>query len=263
MSGWAAIAVLAGCAALIGRMLMRFDKRLEAFVKGQEATSARIDAITELFSGVDVSVLRSHGMARLARAYAHVHEQDSYFVRAFAEVETGRHSSLLEGLGQGSVECVGENHDWLIALTTCTKRTLYAFSTSFDGDLWSSDPAQRYLEAQRTAIHSRGIDVRRLFLVQDESEVTESLERLCGSHSELGIEVRIGVWTRLGPRARVAVPSDFVLFDGELSYETHPDIQGLPVRTTLRMAPDHVQELIRRFHGLWEAATPPQPGGVS
>ncbi|MGW0863062.1 DUF6879 family protein [Streptomyces sp. NPDC002611] len=263
MSGWAAIVFPGGCAALIVWMLMRFDKRLKAMGKSHENALATIGAATEVLSGVDASVLRSRDMTRLARAYARILELDSHVVRIFAEVETGRHNSFLESLGQGRVECPGENHDWLLALTACAYRTLYAISTPLDRDFWGSEPAQWYLAAQREVIHSRGVDVRRLFLVRDESEVTESLERLCHSHSELGIEVRIVVLTQLGPRPQTAVLSDFVLFDGELSYEILPDIRGVPARTTLRTAPDHVQERISRFRDLWEAASPPDRDGVS
>ncbi len=126
---------------------------------------SKINDATELFSQVDRSVLRSDGVTRLARKYTQVGEHGSELVKTFAQEEIGRLASLMESLSNGSADCPGENHDWLIDLTTCAKETVYATSTSVDRDFWFSEPANRYLKAQERAIKQRGVVVRRLFLV--------------------------------------------------------------------------------------------------
>lgn len=162
----------------------------------------------------------------------------------------------MENLGNGTADCPGENHEWLIDLTKCVKRTLYATSTSVDRDFWSSEPARRYLAAQETAIKSRRVQIRRVFLVDDESEVTGSLRQLCERHGKLGIDARIAVRALLEPTAQMNSLNDFIVFDGELSCETEPDIRVMPARTTLKLTREHVEERVNRFNVLWEATEP-------
>ncbi len=223
---------------------------------------AKINAATELYSKVDGSVLRSDEVTRLVLGYTKVGEQGADIVKAFAEEELGRLALLMESLGNGTADCPGENHEWLIDLTKCVKRTLYATSTSVDRDFWSSEPARRYLAAQETAIKSRRVEIRRVFLVDEESEVTGSLRQLCERHRKFGIDARIAVRALLEPTAQMNSLNDFIIFDGELSYETEPDIRVMPAKTTLKMTHEHVEERINRFNVLWEATEPdraPEP----
>ncbi len=53
--------------------------------------------------------------------------------------------------------------------------------------------------------------------------------------------------------------NDFIVFDGELSYETEPDVEVMPAKTTLKMTREHVAERINRFTVLWEATEPADP----
>ncbi|MFC3578019.1 DUF6879 family protein [Streptomyces yaanensis] len=275
------VSVVLGGAALIVQYLMDFEQRLETMEASQkrriremreslsahheqmrravDESFAKINDATELFSQVDRSVLRSDGVTRLARKYTQVGEHGSEIVKTFAQEEIGRLASLMESLSNGSADCPGENHDWLIDLTTCAKKTVYATSTSVDRDFWFSEPANRYLKAQEKAIKQRGVVVRRLFLVSKPEDRTESLEQLCERHREFGIDARIAVRSLLPPPAQVTPLNDFIIFDGELSYETEPDVEVMPAKTTLKMTRDHVSERINRFTMLWEATEPAEP----
>jgi hypothetical protein len=275
------VTITVGTATLIVQYLVDFGDRLESIEGEQQRriremrdslarhheqmrsavdeSFAKINDATELFSQVDRSVLRSDGVTRLARKYTQVGQHGSEIVKTFAQEEIGRLASLMESLSNGSADCPGENHDWLIDLTTCAKKTVYATSTSVDRDFWFSEPANRYLKAQEEAIKQRGVVVRRLFLVSKPQDRTPSLERLCERHREFGIDARIAVRSELPPRAQVTPLNDFIIFDGELSYETEPDVEIVPAKTTLKMTREHVTERINRFNVLWEATAPTGP----
>lgn len=275
------LSIILGSATLIVQYLVDFGERLESIEENQkkrvrelrdrltahhmemlkvvDESFAKINAATELFSQVDRSVLRSDGVTMLARKYTQVGEQGSEIVKTFAQEEIGRLALLMDSLSNGSADCPGENHEWLIDLTTCANRTVYATSTSVDRDFWFSEPANRYLKAQEEAIRQRGVEVRRLFLVSRPEERTTGLERLCDRHREFGIDARIAVRSELPPRAQVTPLNDFIIFDGELSYETEPDVEVVPARTTLKMTRAHVAERVSRFNLLWEATEPVDP----
>ncbi|MCW7943560.1 hypothetical protein AAW14_16310 [Streptomyces hygroscopicus] len=282
------VSVVIGSATLIVQYLVDFGERLEAVEEYQkrrlrdmkdrltahhmemreavDESFAKINAATELFSQVDRSVLRSDGVTRLARKYTQVGEQGSEIVKTFAQEEIARLASLMESLSNGSADCPGENHEWLIDLTTCTKKTLYATSTDVDRDFWASEPAKRYLAAQGEAIKKRGVEVRRLFLVDELEDVTESLRKLCERQRTFGIDARIAVQSLLEPSAQVTPLNDFIIFDGELCYETEPDVRVVPAKTTLKMTPEHVGERVNRFNVLWEATETdhqPEPTAAS
>ncbi|MFF7328855.1 DUF6879 family protein [Streptomyces sp. NPDC090306] len=276
------VSIVLGGAALIIQYLVDFEQRLESMEGGQETSIremkeslaehhaemrraveesfAKINDATELFSQVDGSVLRSDGVTRLARKYTQVGEHGSEIVKTFAQEEIGRLASLMESLSNGSADCPGENHDWLIDLTTCARQTVYATSTSVDRDFWFSEPANRYLKAQEEAIKHRNVIVRRLFLVSRPEEATGGLEMLCARHREFGIDARIAIRSQLPPRAQVTPLNDFIVFDGQLCYETEPDVEVVPAKTTLKMTREHVQERIKRFNVLWEATEPAGQG---
>ncbi|WP_228473069.1 DUF6879 family protein [Streptomyces cyaneochromogenes] len=248
---WTASIVI-GSAVLIVQYLVDFSERLEKV----DRRFAEIIAATELFSQVDGSVLRSDKVTRLVLGYTKVGEQGGDIVEAFAEKELGRLARLMEGLGSGNADCPGENHEWLIDITDCAKMTIFATSTSVDRDFWSSEPAKRYLAAQEKAIRARGVEVRRLFLVDTEAEITESLRQLCDKQRRSGIDARISTQSQAGPDAPLL--NDVIIFDGELCYEMQPDVRGRPAMTKLKMTREHVEERIEDFNALWAAAPEPE-----
>ncbi|MBQ0998257.1 DUF6879 family protein [Streptomyces sp. RK62] len=236
-----------GCAVLIVQYLVDFGERFEKVDQG----FAEILAATELFSQVDGSVLRSEEVTRLVLGYTRVREQGGDIMQAFAEKELGRLARMMEGLGSGTADCPGENHEWLIDLTDCTKMTLDATSTSVDREFWYSGPAERYLAAQEKAIRRRGVEIRRLFIVRTEDEVTPELRSLCDDHRRRGIDARIAVRSLMEANPRV---SDFIVFDGELCHETKPDQENNPDSTLLSADPDHIEDHITQFTDLWAEA---------
>jgi hypothetical protein len=265
------VSIVIGGAALIVQYLVDFEERLISMERSldehhgemRSAVDTAFEGIneaTELYSQMSRSALRSDGVPQLVRSYTQVGNQPSRLVQDFAQEQVGGLTSLLENLKNGSVDCAGENNDWLIGLTICAKETIYATSTPVDRGFWYSEPANRYLKAQEMAI-KQGVVVRRLFLVKEPHEVTPALEELCESHRDLGIDARIAIRSRLPQRARLTPTNDFIVFDGELSYETEPDVDVVPAKTLLRATPEHVAERVRRFNVLWEATEPVDPEG--
>ncbi|EGX55191.1 hypothetical protein SZN_34113 [Streptomyces zinciresistens K42] len=257
---WTASIVI-GSATLIVQYLVDFGERFEKV----DRRFAQIIAATELFSQVDGSVLRSEEVTRLVLGYTKVREQGGDITQAFAEKELGRLAKMMEGLGGGSANCPGENHEWLIDLTDCVKMTLDATSTSVDREFWTSGPAARYLAAQEKAIKRRGVEIRRLFIVRTEDEVTPELRALCDDQRRRGIDARIAVRTLMESHPRV---SDFIVFDSELCHETKPDQENNPDSTLLSAEPDHIEDHITQFADLWAEAerqqtTEPEPEPVT
>jgi hypothetical protein len=243
------LSVLIGGSTLIVQYLLDFAQRFEE----AERRSAELLAATELFSHVDGSVLRSDDVTQLVRGYTKVREQSGGMVQVFAEKELARLSALMKDLESGSADCPGENHDWLLSLTECVKRTLDATSTSVDRDFWHSGPAMRYLAAQEKAVKQRGVEIRRLFVVNEPHEVTDSLRELCEHHRKRGIDARIAVRSLMASNPMI---NDFIVFDGEICYETAPDLQSNPDSTRLRAKPEHVADRINQFNELWAATGP-------
>ncbi|MGW1954646.1 DUF6879 family protein [Streptomyces sp. NPDC001920] len=241
------MSIVLGCAVLIVQYLVDFGERFEKVDQG----FAEILAATELFSQVDGSVLRSEEVTRLVLGYTKVREQGGDIMQAFAEKELGRLAKMMEGLGSGSADCPGENHEWLIDITDCVKMTLDATSTSVDREFWTSGPAERYLAAQEKAIKKRGVEIRRLFIVRTEDEVTPELRALCDDHRRRGIDARIAVRSLMESNPRV---SDFIVFDGELCHETKPDQENNPDSTLLNAEPDHIEDHVSQFNDLWAEA---------
>ncbi|MBT2419997.1 hypothetical protein J7F01_17115 [Streptomyces sp. ISL-22] len=247
---WVASIVI-GSAALIVQYLLDFAERFEKV----DRRFNEILAATELFSQVDGSVLRSEEVTRLVLGYTKVREQGSDIVQAFAEKELADLAKLMEGLAKGSEDRAGENHEWLINITDCVKMTLDATSTSVDRDFWYSGPAERYLDAQEKAIKRRGVEIRRLFLVKEPHDVTASLRDLCERHRRRGIDARIAVRSQMTSSRKV---DDFIVFDGELCYETAPDQESNPDGTWLRCEHEHVEDRVNQFNELWAEAREPE-----
>ncbi|WP_367318408.1 DUF6879 family protein [Streptomyces sp. HUAS ZL42] len=243
------LSVLLGGSTLIVQYLVDFAQRFEE----AERRSAELLDATELFSHVDGSVLRSDEVTQLVRGYTKVREQSGGMVQVFAEKELARLSALMKDLESGSADCPGENHEWLIDLTECVKMTVDATSTSVDRDFWHSGPAMRYLAAQEKAVKRRGVEIRRLFVVNEPHEVTDTLRELCEQHRKRGIDARIAVRSLMASNPLV---NDFIVFDGELCYEIAPDLQSNPDRTRLHAKPEHIADRINQFNELWSATGP-------
>jgi hypothetical protein len=164
----------------------------------------------------------------------------------------------------------GEDRDWLLGLTREAKRSIDAISLStvdagvagLDGGLWTSDLGIRYVELQHQAI-TRKVRIRRVFVFDDaEMGRDEAFQRITQAQREAGVEVRM-LDHEFGPAWMQSTISDFIVFDGSVSYQTMPvttstKLETRPgkLRTLLSPVPARVRELEELFEQLWDAADP-------
>ncbi|MEE4543041.1 hypothetical protein V2S66_13820 [Streptomyces sp. V4-01] len=173
-------------------------------------------------------------------------------VRDFARAENLRLTALVESLSAKLVDCEGEDHDWMVALTDRADLTIEATSTSVASDRWSSDPGRRYLRAQRDAV-DRGVRIRRLFVIGEPGDHTPELHQLCDDQQSLGIEVRVLARTELPSVAGTVEIRDRVVFDEALSYEIVSDPRPDNAGATIDLRSQRVSQHVRQFRTLWEA----------
>ncbi|MEU3979109.1 DUF6879 family protein [Streptomyces sp. NPDC026672] len=258
------LAVVVGGVALIVQFMLDFDQRIgalgEDLRRDREETRelvddsfTRISQATELFGQVETSALRADGVVRLVNSATNVDSSAPGIVRVFAQEEVRRLTDLLENMSRNVVDREGEDHEWIVTLTRCTVATINAVSTSIDRDFWDGETGRRYLSAQREAIQTRGVRIRRVFLVAAPADVDEVLERQFENQQSLGIDVRVLVLDSVPSSVRLDVTRDFVVFDEQLSYEVVFDLQGINA-TTLNFLTERVEQRVKRFSELWEAA---------
>ncbi|MCT7351382.1 hypothetical protein N4P33_04255 [Streptomyces sp. 15-116A] len=226
--------VLAETAALVRDGLRPPDRRPAPY---PALDRARIDSVPEL-----------------ATSFAEALAPEPPILHTFVRLEMTRVVGALVELTNLSVECPGENHDWMLALTRAATRSICATSTSVDREFWNSEPATRYLKAQQEAIEEHDVPVRRLFLLESARELGDRLLRLCDEQEALDIEVRVAVLPELPPHLQRGSTNDFIVYDEEVSYEIEQDLRDVNIRTRLIARPDHVQDRVRRFRELWEAS---------
>jgi hypothetical protein len=171
----------------------------------------------------------------------------------FIRLEMNRVVGYMTDLATLSAECPGENHDWMLSLTRAAEQSICATSTSVDREFWNSEPASRYLTAQREAVEERGVTVRRVFLLASARELDDRLLRLCEEQELLRIEVRVSVLPELPPHLQRGTTNDFIVYDEEVSFEIDQDLRDVNIRTRLIARQDHVQDRMKRFRELWEA----------
>ncbi|WP_106397939.1 phospholipase D-like domain-containing protein [Actinocorallia populi] len=279
------ISVFIGGVTLVVQFMMDFDLRVRTMDARQSDHHARLDErmrqgfsqineATELFGLVEASALRTDQVIRLVRYSTEIKETTVPIVHRFAETEINRLSLFLKELSDGgSVSYEGEDRDWLLALTQNVQRGLDATSLGtvdaggrgFDRGFWHTDLGQRYLDLQREAVQKRGVHIRRVFII-DRSDLADDplFLRMCRLQREAGIEVRL-----FDPTTAVGIPRstmfDFVVFDGDISYESTPtsrlseDERPVIVNTRLVLQADRVRERVRGFNALWDSARPVDP----
>lgn len=246
------LSVLCGGIVLIVQFLVSFVNQMHAVKTSVDRRFADIGKATKLFN--EVEKLRGDGVPRLAENATKVVSMGPEILHAFAHAEIDRLAGVMEDLTSSTAETPGENHDWLMMLTKCAKISIDAISTSVvDDGFWSSEPASRYLTAQREGIIERGITVRRLFIVKENQE-RAALAPICEEQRDMRIKVRVVALEQLPAHLRRGKMIDFIVFDKALSYEIHPDQLGLNSSTAVNARSELVQPLLRRFEQLWEAA---------
>ncbi|MBT2413220.1 hypothetical protein J7I94_22105 [Streptomyces sp. ISL-12] len=193
------------------------------------------------------------GVPDLARSFAEVLAPGPAILGTFVRMEMKRVVSHLSDLTNLTAQCPGENHDWMLTLTRAAQHSICAISTSVDREFWNSEPASRYLQAQKEVIEERGVPVSRLFLLQSARELDDRLLRLCDEQELLRIEVRVAVLPELPPHLQRGTTDDFIVYDEEVTFEIEQDLREVNVRTRLNARQDHVQDRMKRFRELWEA----------
>ncbi|WP_405534594.1 hypothetical protein OG787_07030 [Streptomyces sp. NBC_00075] len=261
----ATLAVVIASAVLIIQYVVDMERRIMALdqdlhdyhEKMRELVSgsfASINEATRLFGMVEGSALRTDEVTRLARGATQVGAGGPDLMRTFARAEMDRLASLMEDMNQGIVDHDGEDHEWLVTLTQCAVSSIDAVSPAADRGFWTTTTGRRYLWAQREAIQTRGVRIRRIFLVATSDEVDADLELQRESHQNLGIEVRVLAVSDLPATTNRGPSSDFIVFDDSLTYEVGLDLDGRNARTTLNLRADRVAERRERFTEFWEAA---------
>ncbi|MEU5506549.1 DUF6879 family protein [Streptomyces fungicidicus] len=222
---------------------------------------ARISEATKFYS--EMEQLPSDGVAALATHAVEVAAKGPDIMRRFAEELMRRLALDMEALKSGSVDCAGENHDWLLTLTNCATSSIDTTSTLslVDRDFWNSAPADLYLQAQRGAI-ARGVTVRRLFLVDDSADLNDDLRQLGQEQRELGIETRVLVRTQLPQHVRRGLVDEFIVFDKATCYEIEQDQLHVNTSTRVRAHEDYVRLRSQRFAELWDVGVPTQTIGT-
>jgi hypothetical protein len=232
----------------------------------------KINEATELFGQIEASAVRTDAVTQLVRHSTKIAAPQPELVVRFAQGEIGRLSQFLKDLGEGGdVTYEGEDRDWMLGLARQCQKSIDATSLTtvdgtgrgfVDGGLWSSDLGQRYLDLQREAIR-RGVAIRRVFIM-DRPELASDpdFRRVCGWHLDRDIQIRVldPASARNAGTPRSAL-TDFIIFDGVVSYEAQPasqfesDSTPVIINTRLVLRQDKVDERRLRFEDLWRLAT--------
>ncbi|MFJ3134741.1 hypothetical protein ACIPK5_02365 [Streptomyces sp. NPDC086843] len=198
------------------------------------------------------AVVRIDSVSDLATNFAEVLAPGLPILSTFVRLEMQRVIGHMTDLTTLTAECPGENHDWMLTLTRAAEKSISATSTSVDRQFWNSEPASRYLHAQKEAIE-HGVPVRRLFLLESARELDDRLLRLCEEQEVLHIEVRVAVLPELPPHLLRGTTNDFIVYDEAVSFEIDQDLRDVNIRTRLIARQDHVHDRMKRFRELWEA----------
>jgi hypothetical protein len=276
------LSVFLGGVVLVVQFLVDFDDRLERLEQEQHVYLGRIsdlidqglDKISEataLFALVEASPVQTELVTQLIRHSTGIPRDTPQLIHDLTHTEISRLSLLLKNLSEGvELTYPGEDRDWLIALTGNAHSSIYATSMSgvdsggkgFGGGFWYSDLGRRYLKIQRDACQ-RGVEIRRIFIVDPREPVDPAFEEMCNWQTSIGINVRT-----LQPNSDSITRQwrswmqDFIVFDDVVSYEmqtaprvgaeAHPTFIG----TRLVLDPAQVKERREHFQDLWATAVP-------
>jgi hypothetical protein len=276
------ISAFIGGVVLIVQFLIDFEQRLKSvessLTRHSDSMTAlverrfgEISQVVELFNLVEASATRMDVIQFLRHAVKI--DDSSPLLYDFAHAEIRRMSQFLKELGDGSASYLGEDRDWLLALTRSARDSIDATSLqavdagghTYDDGFWDTDLGNRYLEYQKDAV-GRHVKIRRVFVLDDAATAAdEAFRRTCRRHAELDIEVRVLKPEAIPPTLQSSL-FDFILFDGIISYQVTPatrlpNIVTRPaiVNTTLVLRPDLLSQNKAHFEELWAAAEPFDP----
>jgi hypothetical protein len=231
------LSVFLGGVVLVVQFLMELDGRLRAIEERQidheqnihevvQRAFTRITESSRLLGMLEESAARSDAVTQMVRHAILIKPGEPDLVYQFAQNEINRTSSFLKALAAGEATYEGEDRDWLIGLTDCTRShidatsfaTVDAGGDSFGNGFWQSPLGRRYLQAQNDA-RQRGARVRRIFIFDKPDMATdEGFGDICAMQQAAGIELKILDYHRIN-QSHMDL-RDFIIFDGEVSYET-------------------------------------------
>jgi hypothetical protein len=269
-----AVSVVIGGSALIVQYMVDFEQRLATVETGHRERNRELavqfNQLSEaagLLSELDQAGMSTSDARRLIKSLNRVGQQGPEIVKAFARSEVESLASVVTDLTAMTAHWPRDNNEWLIRLTECARRTIDATSSSVDQPFWNTDSAGPYLDAQVEAMRTRGVTIRRLFMIkEDERDNPDFMSRftqLCWDQHDVGISVRFRVLSLPvppeRPHPRPVVARDVVIFDSELYLEFDPDRQEGNVQTRLDADGRRVDGQVRTFNALWATATEVTP----
>ncbi|WP_306207872.1 phosphatidylserine/phosphatidylglycerophosphate/cardiolipin synthase family protein [Actinoplanes sp. RD1] len=258
------MSVFVGGIVLVTQVLLGYDTKVTELQALVDRRFRAVSTATDLYARVE-----SHALAerinRLVQSTRGLKADP--LTQRFVDHELDRLIGMLDGLRHGWAFYVGEDRDWLLGLTACANKSIDATSmTSFgnrqgyvDEEYWETDSGQRYLALQRRAIAERGVRIRRLFLLDEDTQADESLlSSLLAPHQAIGVEIRVLQPAKLDFLLRTDM-FDFILFDGSLSYELRSALsverEARPAIASVTLVSDwRVDDRRRRFDQMWQAA---------
>jgi hypothetical protein len=257
------LSIVIGSVVMLVQLLIDFDARIEGIERWMRATDLAIES-SKWQQALGDSALDREAFTRFREAVANFGQDGPPLIRRFAEIVVKGDTDLIDRLsrGEGEVTCDGEDHSWILQLTSATMKTLDATSTTtvdgkgenFSGGFWTSEHGRRYLKAQVEA-KGRGVVIRRLFVMQDAKDINdEDFRSITQEQRGAGIEVRALRYDQIP--AILESATDFILFDEEVAYEVVPasNRQLGFLMTRLRTRSDYTRECKERFETLWQLA---------
>jgi hypothetical protein len=259
----------------IALVLFIVDTEIRFSAVGERVTMGftQTGKLAELSGMMGRSSLGPALLANFLEIAGQVDERVNPLLQRLAQREIDQVTLFLRQLPAGiEIGYDGEDRDWLLGLTREAQTSIDAISLStvdagvigLDGGLWTSDLGRRYIVLQREAV-IRNVRIRRIFVIgQEHKEMVQddSFLRITQMQRDIGVQVRM-LDHKLIPDWMRSMISDFIVFDGAVSYETTPTTsfsqgQNQPgmLRTRLAQGPVRVRELEKRFEELWELADP-------
>ncbi|ROO89340.1 hypothetical protein EDD29_7030 [Actinocorallia herbida] len=249
--------------------LMDFERRMDGMHEWQVRQSQDHEA-AQLLRAVDACGVSTKSVTDLLAKTALLRDDTGEVVLTFVEHEIARTADLVEELSKGKATYEdGEDQYWILGLTRVARRSIDAISTAtVDGHgsglshgYWASDKGRRYLKLQADVIQSRGVAVRRLFVLEKTGDLTEpGFLAIFQSQAAVGIDVRTLHIGRIPEVLRSRL--DVIIYDGTIVYELLPSPESGPQRgylmTNLNARSEHVLDRRKTFEDLWALAEPHQ-----
>lgn len=227
---------------------------------------SRLRRRTRLSGLVETSAGRTDPAMQLMQHWTQMDHNAPTLVLGFARWSIEQTSELLRELSEGLATYPAEDWIWLFGLTENAEKTIDATSLhaparkgrGIEEGFWDSDQGRQYLQMQRRALQ-RGVRIRRIFILDSPADASDALMAQCRLQTEMGVDVRILDPSVIdGPDKNSH--SDFIVFDGVLSYETFSAVsfekgtQPLIFATHLERRPKRVDRRKAWFESLWNRA---------